>query len=30
MKKYKELSEKFPNSPFSDEAKAKLGGKKEG
>lgn len=30
MKKYKELSEKFPNSPFIDEAKAKLGGKKEG
>jgi predicted negative regulator of RcsB-dependent stress response len=30
MKKYKELSEKFPNSPFSDEAKVKLGGKKEG
>lgn len=29
-KKYKELSEKFPNSPFSDEAKAKLSGKKEG
>ena len=30
MKKYKELSEKFPNSPFIDEAKAKLGRKKEG
>jgi len=30
MKKYKELAEKFPNSPFSDEAKAKLGEKKEG
>jgi predicted negative regulator of RcsB-dependent stress response len=30
MKKYKELSEKFPKSPFIDEAKAKLGGKKEG
>jgi len=30
MKKYKELTEKFPNSPFSDEAKAKLGEKKEG
>jgi tetratricopeptide (TPR) repeat protein len=30
MKKYKELSEKFPNSPFIDEAKAKLGQKKEG
>jgi tetratricopeptide (TPR) repeat protein len=30
MKKYKELSEKFPTSPFTDEAKAKLGGKKEG
>jgi len=29
-KKYKELLEKFPNSPFSDEAKAKLGEKKEG
>lgn len=30
MKKYKELSEKFPSSPFSDEAKTKLGVKKEG
>ena len=30
MKKYKELSEKFPNSPFIDEAKAKLVEKKEG
>ncbi len=30
MKKYKELSEKFPDSPFIDEAKAKLGEKKEG
>jgi len=30
MKKYKELSEKFPNSPFIDEAKTKLGQKKEG
>lgn len=29
-KKYKELSERFPNSPFSDEAKAKLSEKKEG
>jgi tetratricopeptide (TPR) repeat protein len=29
-KKYKELLEKFPNSPFSDEAKAKLGEKKKG
>ncbi len=29
-KKYKELSERFPNSPFSDEAKAKLTEKKEG
>lgn len=29
-KKYKELSEKFPNSPFTDEAKAKLNEKKEG
>jgi predicted negative regulator of RcsB-dependent stress response len=29
-KKYKELSERFPNSPFSDEAKAKLNEKKEG
>lgn len=28
-KKYKELSERFPNSPFSDEAKAKLKEKKE-
>ena len=30
MKKYNELSEKFPNSPFIDEAKTKLGQKKEG
>lgn len=30
MTKYKELSEKFPNSPFVEEAKAKLGQKKEG
>jgi predicted negative regulator of RcsB-dependent stress response len=30
MKKYKELSEKFPNSSFIDEAKTKLGQKKEG
>ncbi len=29
-KKYKELSERFPNSPFSEEAKAKLSEKKEG
>jgi predicted negative regulator of RcsB-dependent stress response len=29
-KKYKELTERFPNSPFSDEAKAKLNEKKEG
>jgi predicted negative regulator of RcsB-dependent stress response len=29
-KKYKELSDKFPNSPFSDAAKAKLIEKKEG
>jgi tetratricopeptide (TPR) repeat protein len=29
-KKYKELSDKFPNSPFSDAAKAKLSEKKEG
>jgi outer membrane protein assembly factor BamD (BamD/ComL family) len=29
-KKYKELTEKFPNSPFTDEAKAKLSEKKEG
>jgi predicted negative regulator of RcsB-dependent stress response len=29
-KKYKELSERFPNSPFSDEAKAKLNEKKKG
>lgn len=29
-KKYKELSEKFPYSPFIDEAKAKLNEKKEG
>jgi predicted negative regulator of RcsB-dependent stress response len=29
MKKYKELSDKFPGSPFSDEAKTKLGVKKE-
>lgn len=27
-KKYEELTTKFPNSPFSDEAKAKLSGKK--
>ncbi len=30
MTKYKELTEKFPESPFSEEAKAKLGIKKEG
>jgi tetratricopeptide (TPR) repeat protein len=30
MKKFKELADKFPNSPFSDEAKTKLGVKKEG
>lgn len=29
-KKYKELTIKFPNSPFTDEAKAKLSEKKEG
>lgn len=29
-KKYKELSEKFPNSPFKAEAEAKLSEKKEG
>jgi predicted negative regulator of RcsB-dependent stress response len=29
-KKYKELTERFPNSPFSEEAKAKLSEKKEG
>jgi len=29
-KKYQELTEKFPNSPFIDEAKAKLVEKKEG
>jgi predicted negative regulator of RcsB-dependent stress response len=29
-KKYKELVQKFPNSPFKDEARAKLLGKKEG
>lgn len=29
-KKYQELAEKFPDSPFHDEAKAKLPGKKEG
>lgn len=29
-KKYKELTDKFPNSPFSEEAKVKLSGKKEG
>lgn len=28
--KYKELTEKFPGSPFAEEAKAKLGEKKEG
>lgn len=28
--KYKELTEKFPESPFAEEAKAKLGAKKEG
>jgi TolA-binding protein len=28
--KYKELAEKFPGSPFLEEAKAKLGEKKEG
>jgi len=28
--KYKELAEKFPGSPFAEEAKAKLGEKKEG
>jgi len=30
MAKYKELAEKFPGSPFAEEAKAKLGEKKEG
>lgn len=29
-KKYKELTERFPNSPFSEEAKAKLSEKEEG
>ena len=29
-KKYKELSERFPNSPFIDEAKAKLSEEKKG
>ncbi|MCX5720037.1 MAG: tetratricopeptide repeat protein [Nitrospirae bacterium] len=29
-KKYKELTTQFPDSPFSDEAKIKLSGKKEG
>lgn len=29
-KKYKELTTQFPDSPFSDEAKTKLSGKKEG
>src|SRR4030042_1048241 len=29
-KKYKELTTRFPNSPFMDEAKAKLSEKKEG
>ena len=28
--KYKELTEKFPGSPFVEEAKTKLGEKKEG
>jgi len=29
-KKYKELTDKFPNSPFTEDAKAKLSEKKEG